>query len=109
MEITYGHYDKANVKRSHETMSQEFITKPGDKFIVKLQGGLSSSIPLQVVNEKTGEDFYLGMKNCLAAWKELVKIDNIGARSVVVETDGGEVPYKESLPFKARNLDKAIA
>lgn len=92
--------------RSQETMSKDFFTRPGDVFtIVSHEGTISSTIAVRVTNENTGEDFHLGLKNELKAWKLLKTLSDF--RSVIYErhTYEGEIQscnYTDSAPFLHR-------
>lgn len=90
------------MKRSHDTMMNNFVTAPLDVFTINYVG-ISSSLSVTVTNENTDEKFSLGLPNELPAWQLLKDINDMGARTVLLETeDGTIVAYEDSLPYSCR-------
>ena len=88
--------------RTAETMRQNFISKPGDKYIIPINSHcLSSGMSFQVVNEN--ESFSISCDNTPAVWDLLKRLDNMGGRSVWVQIDSNEpTPFKSSAAYKSR-------
>jgi len=93
--------------RSQQTMSKEFITKPGDVFTIKSWKGLiSNTISVNVTNEKHNEEFWLSFVNELKAWKFLKKLNRMGARTVLFQTNNDKpIPFEKSIPYISRFKD----
>ena len=92
----------ATTKRTAESMRRNFLSVPGDKYIISICSNcISSGMSFRVVNGE--ENFSISCDNKLAVWKMLLQLDNMGGREVFVQVDDGDlIPYKQSMPYKAR-------
>jgi len=90
--------------RTTESMKREFITCPDDVFTIKgHKNCISGSIVVALHNAGRQEHFYITLPNKLDAWKLLLKLDNMGGRSVFNQMgDDDPEPFKDSMPYKAR-------
>ena len=86
------------------TETGEFITKPGDKFIILSNPKvLVSNINVQVVNDRTGEDFFIEFSNFDGSWEFLRELDNMGGREVWHKLGNNEpIPFKQTMVFEQR-------
>jgi hypothetical protein len=79
-----------------------FVSSPGDVITVEQTPGIiSNRIELHLVG-KDGTDARFALANKLAVWKWLKEINEMGGREVMVECDGIETPYAESMPYTHR-------
>ena len=90
--------------RTTESMKTNFITCPGDVFVIKGHSRcITDSITVAITNTDRDEHFYINLRNILAAWKMLKQLDDMGGRSVFDQLDDNDpIPYKDSTPYKAR-------
>lgn len=98
---------KGLTMRTAKTMQESFITKPGDIFTVKgSKNCISSSITVEVANKGNNELFNITLSNTLPAWQMLLKLDNMGGRSVFNQHgDDAPIPFKESMSYKHRFIN----
>ncbi len=91
--------------RSQKSMSEEFITRPGDVFTVKsfYRQLLTNSIMVEVSNENTKEDFVMIFPNKTGSWSLFKSINETAGRRVMYQLDGQDpVPFENSTPYKIR-------
>lgn len=92
--------------RTQETMSENFVTKPGDVFaIIGHEGVISNTIEVRVTNDNTKENFTLTFSNVIESWKLFKMLSEF--RSVICERHcwGGKVEtcnYVDSEAYKHR-------
>lgn len=90
--------------RTQETMRENFISCPGDVYIIKMHRNLiSNCLVFYVTNEERKEKFPITATNKLGVWELLRDLDNMGGRSVMVQIDNDNpINFKDSMPYKAR-------
>ncbi len=87
-----------------------FVSCPGDVMTIEhTPHMISDSISIHITNEGTVSaasiitDEYLGLKNCLEAWKWLKSCDDISSREVMLQRDDDDpIKFKDSKPYKCR-------
>lgn len=96
----------AEIKRSHDSMSKEFVTHPGDVFaILAHEGVICNTIDVQISNEETDEKFTISFNNQLGSWKTLKTISEFRAVNYERHLYGGKIEsckYVDSAPYKHR-------
>ena len=93
--------------RTQESITKDlrtgnFVTSPGDIFIVKHTSNLiSNSIVVELKNGN--ENFYFGLPNKIEAWNFLKELNEIGGRKVLYQIDDNEpFDFADSMPYKYR-------
>jgi len=93
--------------RSQKSMSEKFVTSPDDVYIIKSSTGvLANTISVNVINNKTEEDFMISFKNIFQSWKVLKQLNEMTSRAVLFQIDNNDpLNYEDCFPYKARFKD----